>query len=154
MENERILDPDQAAAELAELQNLEMAGFVEAAKDPLWVWPVIGVVAGLFLASFELESPLVSALASIGYVFTIFGLVFYVIRKRGVQPRMSNMPGSLTRLFVFYGIGVCVVAAVIMGLGFGVSFLVAGIVAVPLISLGGIWYHVRWRQAVDGLVAA
>ncbi len=151
MENRSSAD---AAAELAALRDLEMAGFVEAAKDPLWVWPIIGLLAGAFLASFEVESVVVSVVASIGYVLGVGILVGLVVRRRGVQPRVSDMPHSLNRLFLFYGLGVCAVAAAIMGIGFGVSFFLAGIVAFPLITIGGIWYHVRWRDAVDTLVAA
>jgi len=146
-------NPTQAATELAALKDLEMAGFVEAAKDPLWVWPVVGLFAGGFLASFEFDSNLVSIVASIGYVLGIFLLVGFVIQRRGVQPRLNNMPTSLNRVFLFYCIGVAVVAAVIMGIGFGVSFIYAGIAAFVLISAGGIWYHLTWRKAVDTLVA-
>ncbi|NNF56203.1 MAG: hypothetical protein HKN03_17390 [Acidimicrobiales bacterium] len=144
----------EAAAELAELKNLEMVGFVEAAKDPLWVWPVIGLLAGVFLASFELESPVVSIVATIAYVVGIAVLVGTVVHRRRVQPRVTNMPASLNRLFLFYMLGVAVVAAIIMGLGFGVSFILAGIVAFPLVSVGGIFYHVRWRAAVSELATS
>lgn len=146
--------PADAAAELAELKDLEMAGLVEAAKDPLWVWPIIGVLAGVFLASFEIKSAVVSVAASVGYMAGVGILVALVIRRRGVQPRISSMPAPLKRIFVFYGLGVGVVTATILGLGFGVSFVLAGIVAFVLVSVGGIWYHVRWRGAVESLVAA
>ncbi len=146
-------NPD-AAAELAELKDLEMAGFVEAAKDPLWVWPIVGLLAGAFLASFEIKSAVISIVASIGYVLGVGILVGSVIRRRGVQPRISKMPGSLKRIFVFYILGVCVVVATVLGIGFGVSFILAGIIVFVLVTLGGIWYHVRWRDAVDSLVAA
>ncbi len=150
MEN---VNATRAAAELSELKDLEMAGFVEAAKDPLWVWPVIGLLAGVFLASFEIKSAAVSIAATASYVLGIGILVGLVVRRRGVQPRMTNMPASLKRLFLFYGLGVCILAATIMGIGFGVSFILAGIAAFGLITAGGIWYHVRWRDAVAALVA-
>ncbi len=145
---------DRAAAELAELKELEMTGFVEAAKDPLWVWPIIGLLAGFFLASFGIESVLVSVLATIGYVLGLLLLVGTVVRRRGVQPRLSNMPAALKRIFMFYGLGVFVVVAMLLGVAFSVNFIVAGIIAFPLVTIGGIWYHVRWRVAVDSLVAA
>lgn len=151
MENRSHVD---AAAELAELKDLEMAGFVEAANDPLWVWPIIGLLAGVFLASFEIESAVVSVAASIGYVLGVGILVGLVIRRRGVQPRVGNMPESLKRIFMYYALGVCAIAATILGIGFGVSFVLAGIVAFALITIGGIWYHVRWRGAVGALVSA
>lgn len=148
MENKSHAD---AAAELAELKDLEMAGFVQAAKDPLWVWPVIGLLAGFFLASFDMKSAVVSIVASIGYALGVGILVGLVIRRRGVQPRNSDMPAPLKRIFVFYGLGVCVVAATVLGIGFGVSFVLAGVVAFALVTAGGIWYHVSWRGAVDAL---
>ncbi|MGH1488318.1 MAG: hypothetical protein ACRBK7_02820 [Acidimicrobiales bacterium] len=151
MENRSHAD---AAAELAELKNLEMAGFVEAAKDPLWVWPVIGLFAGLFLASFEINSTLVSVMASIGYVLGIGVLVALVVRRRGVQPRMNNMPAPLKRIFAIYTLGVFVVVGTILGIGFGVSFVYAGIVAFLLITAGGIWYHQHWRSAVTAMVTS
>ena len=150
MENK---SPADASAELAELKNLEMVGFVEAAKDPLWVWPVIGLLAGVFLASFELESAVVGIVATIGYVLGVGILVGLVVRRRGVQPRVSNMPPALKRIFALYTFGVCVVAATILGIGFGVSFVLAGIVAFALVTAGGIWYHLRWRDAVASMVA-
>ncbi len=143
----------EAAAELAELKSLEMVGFVEAAKDPLWVWPVIGLLVGVFLASFELESPVVSIVATIGYVLGIAILIGTVVRRRRVQPRLTNMPASLNRLFLFYALGAGIVSAIVLGLGFGVSFILAGIVAFPLVAIGGIFFHVRWRAAVSALVA-
>lgn len=144
----------QAAADLAELKDLEMAGFVAAAKDPLWVWPIIGLLAGFFLASFEINSPAVVAIASISYVLGIAIIVGLVIRRRGVQPRVANMPSPLKRIFAFYSLSVTVVAAAIMGIGFGLNFILAGVAAFVLISIGGLWYHVRWRDAVDTMVAA
>ncbi len=144
---------DRAAAELAELKELEMTGFVEAAKDPLWVWPIIGLLAGFFLASFGIGSALISVLATFGYVLGVTLLVGTVVRRRGIQPRLSNLPGALKRVFVFYGLGVFVVVVTVLGIAFIVNFIVAGIVAFLLTTIGGIWYHVRWREAVDSLVA-
>ena len=151
MEN---INAAQAATELTELKDLEMAGFVEAAKDPLWVWPIVGALAGAFLASFEIKSVLLSVIASIGYVLGIGLLIGTIVRQRGVQPRMSNMPTSLKRIFAFYAIGVVVLSASIMGVGYGVNWLFAGVAAFVLVTAGGIWYHVTWRNAVDAMVAA
>lgn len=147
-------NPAQAATELAQLQDLEMAGFVEAAKDPLWLWPLIGLLAGGFLASFEIESVVVTAAAIVAYVLGIAIVVGLVVRRRGVQPRMNDLPAPLKRVWAFYGIGVAVASVTIVGLGFGLSWVYAGIAAFAIVTVGGIWYHVSWRSAVDSLVAA
>lgn len=144
----------QAASELAQLKDLEMAGFVEAAKDPLWLWPLIGVLAGGFLASFEIESAVVTAVAIVSYILGIAIIVGLVVRRRGVQPRMNDLPAPLKRVWAFYGVGVAVASVTIVGLGFGVSWIYAGIAAFVIVTVGGVWYHVSWRSAVDSLVAA
>lgn len=144
----------QAASELAQLKDLEMAGFVEAAKDPLWLWPLIGVLAGGFLASFEMESAVVTAVAIVSYILGIAIIVGLVVRRRGVQPRMNDLPAPLKRVWAFYGVGVAVASVTIVGLGFGVSWIYAGIAAFVIVTVGGVWYHVSWRSAVDSLVAA
>jgi len=147
-------NPAQAATELAELKDLELAGFVEAAKDPLWLWPVIGLLAGGFFASFEIKSVVVAALAIVGYSLAIAIIVGLVVRRRGVQPRMNDLPAPLQRIWLFYGIGVGVASVAIVGLGLGFSWIYAGIAAFVIITAGGIWYHVAWRNAVDSLAAA
>ncbi len=137
---------------LEQVDDAGQAGLVAAAADPLWVWPIVGVLAGVFLASFALENSLLSAGATLLYLVGIGAVVGFVVRRRGVQPKMGEFPPALRREFAYYSVGVCVVLAGVLGVSFMVNFYAGGVATFVLVTIGGIWYHLRWRAAVKQIV--
>ncbi len=151
MENKTVSEVQEMLDQVGDSRN---AGLVAAARDPLWLWPVVGVCVAAFIASFEVKSTVVSIAAILLYCVGIGGVVGYAARRRGVQPTLSSWTPALKREFVYYLIGAFVVAGSVVGLGFATNFYIAAVVAFFGVSIGGIWYHKRWRNVVNEIVAA
>ena len=151
MENKTVSEVQELLDQIGDSKN---AGLVAAAKDPLWLWPVVGVCVAAFVASFEIRSTVATVAAVLLYCFGIAAAVGYAARRRGVQPTFTSWTSELKREFVYYLIGSTVVAATVIGLGFATNFYAAAVVAFFAVSIGGIWYHKRWRNVVNEMVAA
>ena len=67
---------------------------------------------------------------------------------------MSSWTPELKKEFVYYLVGATVVAGSVVGLGFLINFYVAAVVGFFAVTIGGIWYHKRWRNVVSEMVAA
>lgn len=117
---------------------------------------MIGLALFVFLASFEVESPVVTIGAAVLYCATIGALIGYAARRRGVQHTMNvgEWPSELRGEFVRYGL-LCVIG---IGVTFAVcalvNFVVGGAVAGVLFALIGVLYSLRWRDRVAEMQAA
>ncbi|MGI9609776.1 MAG: hypothetical protein ACR2NL_05730 [Acidimicrobiia bacterium] len=148
MENRTVQEANEL---LSQIDDSQRAGLVAASKDPVWLWPIVGVLAAAFVASFAIQSTVVSILAILFYIVGIGAVVGYAMRRRGVQPTYSSWPPSLRRVFAFYGVGVAVAVISVMAVGLATNFYWAALLTFFVVSIGGSWFHLRWRFEVEQL---
>lgn len=125
-----------------------------AVEGTLLVWPVIGVLAGAFIASFHFDSGVLNAIAIVLYVLGVFAVVGWQAKKAGVQPRFRTMPKQLrNNMFGFWAASTVMIGMVIT-FALATNFIVAGLVIGLAFTACGVIYHLRSRSIMAELVAA
>lgn len=133
---------------LAEIESARLAPYVAVADDPLWVWPAIGLMNFVFLASFEIDNVAVSIVAIIAYFAGIRGVSGFMARRRGVQEPMNprRWPAALRKVMLAYAAAVAVGVVVVVGTFTAVNFVAGGLVAGVWFTVIGTTYSLRWRR--------
>jgi len=131
-----------------------LAPYAAAVSGTLLVWPVIGVLAGSFLATFYFDVVALQIAATVLYVIGVFAVVGWQIRKSGVQPSFKMMPSILKRNMIAFWLAGTVVIGIAITVALATNFLVAGVVVGVAITLAGVIYHLRSRAIIDSLLAA
>lgn len=131
--------------------HLTLASYEAAARGPLTMWPLIGVLAGLLFASFAIDSAAARGVAVAVYVVGVFIAVFWQITRTGVQPRFDTMPQPLRRNLYGFWVASALVGVVAMVLSFATNFVIGGVVVALCVTVGGITYHRRSRILIDQL---
>ena len=140
--------------ELIDIERARLAPYEAAATDPMWIWPLIGVLVFLYLASWSLETALCGTIATVLYCVGLLAILGHAARRRGVQPplRTGAMPAPLRReLFVFWGLSALVAGAVVATQVLAGWFVAAAVAGVAT-ALGGSWFQRRYRSRVADLV--
>lgn len=137
-----------------DMASLALAPYTKATEGGVWMWPSVGLLAGLLFVSIHLGNPALMALALALYMVGVFAVVFIYARRQGVQPSMGAMPGELRKNLFGFWILATALAVVSVGLGFLTNFLIAGVVVAVGMTALGIGYHLRARRIVGDLVAA
>ena len=147
---------DLIEQDLIEIERARLAPYQAFAKDPMWVWPIIGLMVFAFMASWALEPMAVPIVVTMLYAAGLGALIAIMARRRGVHPpmRFDQMPPSLRReLFIFWGL--CTVGGVgIALLQLATGWVVAGAAAGVAIAIVGMLYHARYRARVAEMAGA
>ena len=158
MSNQPIT-PEQARAALDQAGNAELDIIADTRPNPAWLWPAIGLTAGLFFASFDIvgESAWV-ALTSILYAVAIGMIIRVVQKQRGTQAKLSRLPAELRRQVLVFAIagglvsGLAVPAALLL-LDGPPRFTIIGIIIAGLTVVGGRFADSRYIAAAERIRA-
>ncbi|MGI9604784.1 MAG: hypothetical protein ACR2P0_01470 [Acidimicrobiales bacterium] len=145
----------ESTHELDEIRKAQLAPYEASATDPLWIWPLIGVLAFAQFAAWEIEPIAIPIAMLVLYCLGLGALVGFMTKRRGVQPtmRINEMPAPLRReLFIFWALSTLGSGAVVL-VAMTTNFVFAGLVAGVGIATLGAWYHRRYRDRVGELVA-
>ena len=140
--------------DLEDIEQARLAPYVASADDPMWLWPVIGLMVFVAVASWAVEPQWVPAVVMVAYCVGLGALLGFAAKRRGVQPstRIDRMPAPLRReLYLFWLISVVGVGAVLL-VQLAAGWIVAGIVAGTSFALLGAWYQKRYQRRVAELV--
>jgi DNA-binding transcriptional LysR family regulator len=142
--------PPTAADLLRDVERRRLAVYATSSA-PRWAWPAFGAGTGLYLASFALDSAIVTMVAAALWVAFVAGWVSVVYRRSGVQPRLRGMPPPLRRELWQFWAGGAVVAVASVWVGVAWSFVASGVLTGVAAALGGQAYERRYERAVARL---
>lgn len=132
----------------------QLRPYSAAVEGSLLIWPIIGVLAAAFFASFHYDSNALKGAAIALYVVGVFAAVGWQAKKAGVQPRFGTMPKALRNNMFFFWAAVTVVVALSITVALATNFLVAGILVGVAMTVSGLAYHLRSRSIMQELLAA
>lgn len=132
---------------LTQTEREHLATYVSGpSSTPGWFYPVVGLMAGVAIASNDVENRPVAVIGALLAVFAIGALVGTIVVRSRVVPRIGGMPAPLRNIVTIFWL----VAAVVLGVSLtwaflaetGPAFTVAGIVIAVTIGVGG-WVSER-----------
>lgn len=132
----------------------QLAPYAAAVSGTLLVWPVIGVLAGIFLATFHFDAVALRIAAPIVYVVGVFAVVGWQVKKSGVQPSFRTMPPALKWNMYGFWIAGSALIALAVSVALATNFLLAGLTVGVAFTILGLIYHVRSRSIINSLLAA